>query len=148
MHYTDSTLTVVQDLGFTSLQGSYTEVSFRMYSSLRTSVTPLNEEASLGILKHLNKDELSKLLDDDGKLVELIKDDQQVSLYVCMHAYVVCVVCTVHTQYGQSMLIMCLMFLINLNHIRKGCILNAHTLLTCHHFHVILATNIVIYSME
>ena len=52
-----------------------------MNSSFRTSVMPLNEEASLGILKHLNKDELQKLLDDENKLEELIYDDQQVSTY-------------------------------------------------------------------
>lgn len=50
----------------------------RMHSSFRTSVMPLNEEASLGILKHLNKDELQKLLDDENKLEELIYDDPQV----------------------------------------------------------------------
>ena len=42
---------------------------------------PLNEEASLGILKHLNKDELQKLLDDESKLEELISDDPQVKTF-------------------------------------------------------------------
>jgi hypothetical protein len=43
---------------------------------------PLNEEAALGILNHLNKDELQKLLDDDNKLEELIYDEHQVHTHV------------------------------------------------------------------
>ena len=39
---------------------------------------PQYEEA-LGILKHLNKDQLQQLLDEDGKLEEYISDMQQVA---------------------------------------------------------------------
>ena len=49
-------------------------------SSIRSSSSTqhLNETAALGILQHLNKEELQQLLDDDTKLTEIIADLQQV----------------------------------------------------------------------
>ena len=40
--------------------------------------TQMDETAAMGILKHLNRQELQELLDDDNKLSELINDLQQV----------------------------------------------------------------------
>ena len=41
----------------------------------------LNENAALGILQHLDKDELQTILDDDTKMMELINDNQQIKNY-------------------------------------------------------------------
>jgi len=49
-----------------------------MYAAFQSTASSLNEDASLGILKHLNRDELTKLLDDNVKLEELITDDAQI----------------------------------------------------------------------
>lgn len=38
----------------------------------------LNESGAMGILEHLQKDELQSLLDDDNKLEQLIQDSEVV----------------------------------------------------------------------
>ena len=50
-----------------------------MYSSIRRTPEELDENAALGLLQHLDKNELQQLLDDDSKLMELINDVQQVA---------------------------------------------------------------------
>ena len=48
-----------------------------MYAHYNTTLRP-DETAAVGLLQHLNKDELQKILDDDQKLEGLIKDLPQV----------------------------------------------------------------------
>ena len=48
-------------------------------SSIQRTPQELDENAAIGILQHLDKNELQQLLDDESKLMELINDVQQVN---------------------------------------------------------------------
>ena len=68
-----------------------------MYASYHQSVTP-DEAAATGLLQHLNKDELQRILDDDQKLEDLIKDLSQVQYILIIHSDFQILEYTVHIQ--------------------------------------------------
>ena len=51
-----------------------------MYASYQQQSPQLDENAALGILQHLDKNELEQLLEDETKLNGLIADLQQVKM--------------------------------------------------------------------
>ena len=48
-------------------------------SGVGSSSLQLDESAALGLLQHLNKEELQQLLDDDVKMADVIQDLSQVN---------------------------------------------------------------------